>query len=417
MPAVTVTPRLRSVFGRRNRRLVSGLALGAFLLMHFANIAIGLVSIQAMDDLAPWLMAPWRSLPGTLVLTGALATHFGLALRALYGRRTLKMTYREGAQLGLGLAIPFLLVPHVVGARFEPAMTGHAFDYAFEVHNLWVKAPPKGVQQAILLVIAWLHACLGLWFWLRTKRWFHHASVYLLTAAVLLPVLALLGFAEAGKQAAASPPPQEAAAVTGPLDAERMTLILDALFGGAIGGVMAGRRLRKWHGRHSQIRVTYPDGKVVLVPKGSSVLEASRLADVPHASMCGGRGRCSTCRIRVQAGLDQLPPPRTQERTTLARFKARPDIRLACQLRPTQDLTVYPVFASARAMPTHPGRGAPAASSHERELAILFCDLRGFTPSGRAGAALRHGVPAQPLFRGGGRGRAAGRRLSRQVHR
>lgn len=95
--------------------------------------------------------------------------------------------------------------------------------------------------------------------------------------------------------------------------------------------------------------------------------------------MCGGRGRCSTCRVRVLSGAAQQPPPSVQEGATLARFDAKPDVRLACQLRPTHDLTVYPVFAPTPVPRETGGRTLLPAASHERELAVLFCDLRGFT--------------------------------------
>ena len=369
---------LRTTFGRRNRRLASGLLLGLFLLMHFCNIGLGLISLDAMDAAEPWLMAPWRSPAGTVLLLAVLGSHLGLALQALYARRTLKLSRRESAQLGLGLLVPFLLASHVVATRVVPAWTEHGLDFSAEVRALWVTSPLKGLQQVIVLIVAWTHACLGLWFWLRTKRWFGPASPYLLILAILLPVLALLGFAEAGKQVAARPPPEGAPALNG-LDPFELTLWIYAFFGLAIAGVFAGRQYRHWRGRNTRIRVTYPNGLVVVVPKGSSVLEASRLAGVPHASMCGGRGRCSTCRVRVLAGLYLQPPPSAQESATLARFRARPEVRLACQLRPTHDLSVFPVFASARALPANPGDHVPAAASHEQELAILFCDLRGFT--------------------------------------
>ena len=354
--------------------------MGLFLLLHFGTIALGLISVEAMDAALPFTMAPWRSPPGTVLLLGALLMHFGLSLRALYVRRTLRMSYREAAQLALGLVIPFLLAAHVVAARIEPALTGHGPDFAAEVRALWIRSPAKGVQQSVLLVVAWLHACLGLWFWLRTRRWFPRASVYLLTAAVLVPVLALLGFAEAGKQLAGLPVPPvpEAKPEIWP-DAATLTQGIYLLFGGALAAVLLGRLLRRWRGRHTMIRIAYPSGQVVAVLKGSSVLEASRMANVAHASMCGGRGRCSTCRVRVQSGLQDLPPPNGQERVTLARFKARPDVRLACQLRPTHDLSVFPIFATARSMPLDPLAGMPDSTSQERELAILFCDLRGFT--------------------------------------
>ena len=384
---------MRAAFGIRNQRLISGLVMGLFLLMHFGTIALGLVSVEAMDAALPYTMAPWRSPPGTFLLFGALLVHFGLSLRALYRRRTLRMTYREGAQLALGLIIPFLLASHLAATRLEPIFSGQGPNFAMEVRTFWIKAPAKGVQQSVLLVVAWLHACLGLWFWLRTKAWFPQASATLFTAAVLVPVLALLGLAEAGKQLAALPPPAPppVAAAVWP-DTETLTQGLYLLFGGALVGVFAARLLRRWRGRHTQVRITYPSGQVVTVPKGSTVLEASRMADVAHASMCGGRGRCSTCRVRVQNGLDRLPAPGAQERMTLARFRARPDVRLACQLRPTHDVSVFPIFASTRSMPTELFTSAPASASQERELAILFCDLRGFT------RRAEHSLPFDTVF-------------------
>src|SRR5207237_1147103 len=72
-----------------------------------------------------------------------------------------------------------------------------------------------------------------------------------------------------------------------------------------------------WQRRRS-IRILYPAGRVVTVPVGFSVLEASRVAGIPHASVCGGRGRCSTCRVRVVRGLAALPPASEAEPRPLA---------------------------------------------------------------------------------------------------
>src|SRR4029450_13696507 len=122
-------------------------------------------------------------------------------------------------------------------------------------------------------------------------------------------------------------------------------------------------------------RLPFPRGRVVPIVRGVSVLEASRMAGIPHASVCGGRGRCSTCRIMVDgppaAGL--VPAP--EEVKVLRRVGAAPDVRLACQLRPHGDLPVTPLLpatAQARDGFSRPGylHGA------EREIAILFGDLR-----------------------------------------
>ena len=66
------------------------------------------------------------------------------------------------------------------------------------------------------------------------------------------------------------------------------------------------------------------------VPQGLSLLEASLRNGVPHAHVCGSRGRCSTCRIRILSDLSDLPPMSAAERTVLERAGAGVGVRLAC---------------------------------------------------------------------------------------
>jgi adenylate cyclase len=127
------------------------------------------------------------------------------------------------------------------------------------------------------------------------------------------------------------------------------------------------------------INLSYGNGRTVRVPKGLSVLEASLRNNVPHASVCGGRARCSTCRIRVIGDHTTLPEPSQREAFVLARVGANdPSIRLACQLRPTGDLTFFQLFipslASANAHASNPAR-----IGEERYLVSLFVDMRGST--------------------------------------
>ena len=363
----------------RSLRIWSGTVLGIYLLGHFVNVALGLVSLRAMEAAGPWLGGIWHTLPGTALLAGSLLVHFALSLRALYRRRTLRMTAREASQLGLGLLLPFLLVSHVVGARIVPDLTGVSSTYADQIRSLWVVNPIGGARQAAALVVAWAHGCLGFWFALRARPWFGRWTGPLSALALLVPVLALLGFAEAGRAVAAlhwHPRPRVGGAAPG---AEAIRQWVTLAFATPIAAVLLGRGARVWFGRHRRFRVAYPDGRSVSAPRGSTVLEASRIGGVPHVSLCGGRGRCSTCRVRVTAGRDHLPVPNALETATLQRSNAPPGIRLACQLRPTRDLAVMPVFAP----PRRKSSGLPvrrlASASRERELAVLFCDLRGFT--------------------------------------
>ncbi len=97
--------------------------------------------------------------------------------------------------------------------------------------------------------------------------------------------------------------------------------------------------------RRGMIALSYGNGKTVRVPKGLSVLEASLRHNVPHASVCGGRARCSTCRIRIIGDHAALPEPSQREAFVLSRVgTADPSIRLACQLRPDSDLSFFQLF-------------------------------------------------------------------------
>src|ERR671933_313225 len=121
-------------------RLVTGLMLICYVVPHFLNHALGVVSIGAMDAVRAPLAAWWRSAPGTVFLYGALLTHFALALVSLYRRTTLRMPKWEAAQLVLGLLVPPLLIAHIVGTRFSWFLLGHHIGYERLVGLLWSDA-------------------------------------------------------------------------------------------------------------------------------------------------------------------------------------------------------------------------------------------------------------------------------------
>jgi adenylate cyclase len=109
------------------------------------------------------------------------------------------------------------------------------------------------------------------------------------------------------------------------------------------------------------------------------VLEASLRYHVPHASICGGRARCSTCRIRVIGDCSSLPAPSPREAFVLNRVGvADPSVRLACQLRPETDLSFFQLFT-----PQTVSASAHASKAHrigqERYLVSMFVDMRGST--------------------------------------
>jgi adenylate cyclase len=382
--------RVRGI-GVRQVRLASGLVLVAYLLSHFVNHALGNISLGAMEAALSYHLAFWRSLPIAVVFLSAGAIHWYLGLQALYERREFRYPAKEIVQLVSGIAIPFLLVMHFVSTRLPQPLFGHAPSYAQAITAYWVTRPYAHWLQYALLVVAWAHACIGLYFWLRLRRWFATAAPWLLAAAVLVPTLALLGLFQSSREVVALSQvpewravhlPQENA-TTPPQRALLDSIIDDVVLVYAVVLVLifVARGIRiLGERRGGTVTLRYPDGQLIRVPRGTTVLEASLRNRIPHASVCGGKARCSTCRIRVMGDLRKLPPPSRREVHVLERVGVRgdPAVRLACQLRPTHDIRfhfVFPPNVSAAAIRS----SARSHMGEERYVVSMFVDMRGST--------------------------------------
>jgi adenylate cyclase len=381
MPIAAVTWIVRT-------RLVTGLVLLTYLTTHLLNHALGLVSLAAMDAGREAFLLLWRNPLGTLLLYASLVTHVCLAFWSLYRRRTLMMPRWEAAQLSLGLLVPPLLAAHIVGNRVAHAWFGVDDTYARLVLLMWHLQPFIGWKQVAVLLVAWVHGTIGLHFWLRLRPSYRRAFPLALAAAILVPTLALLGIARAGREATylATTQPGWAQAVlrasgTTPERSAALKPVeqwIVGVFLGLLGATLLARGARRLRERSGGlVRITYPGGREVIVPPGYTVLEASRFAGIPHASVCGGRGRCSTCRVRVAGGAP-LPAPTADEARVLRRVAAPPNVRLACQLRPRGPVAVTPVLP-AHAPPSAAAAQGAHARGEEREVVVLFADLRGFT--------------------------------------
>jgi adenylate cyclase len=367
-------------------RLVSGLILFAFVLTHFLNHAVGLFSLDWMQDIQRWRWAVTRSWPGTLVLLAALLTHIGLALFKLAGRASLRLPRWELAQLVLGLAIPFLLFPHIVNTRVAHVFFGVNDIYVYELARLW---PASAITQSLLLIIVWVHACIGIHFWLRLWAPYRRAMPLLLACAIVVPLAALGGFIVAGSGVASAIevprvfdnlktlthwPAEEASATLAWL-----RTLSRIEFAGLLADVAA---CIAWgYGARAmgpKVSIAYTGGPTVHVPQGPTLLEISRNYNIPHASVCGGRARCSTCRVRITRGAGTLPVPTFPEAVTLASIGAPKDVRLACQIRPADSLVVTRLLKAA-AGPAAVIEEEADSGGVEKSLAVMFVDLREFT--------------------------------------
>src|ERR1700704_3630651 len=220
------------------------------------------------------------------------------------------------------------------------------------------------------------------------KAFYQSAAPFLLAAVVLVPTLAMLGLYQGGRSVVdndsaewraenLSPQQVGTAADQSVLNTIENYFLIGYL--GLVGFVLLARGVRALNERRvGMISLSYGNGRTVRVPKGLSVLEASLRNNVPHASVCGGRARCSTCRIRVIGDCSSLPKPSQREAFVLNRVGAAdPSIRLACQLRPETDLSFFQLFTP------HAMAGAQALQPHrigqERYLVSMFVDMRGST--------------------------------------
>ncbi|MBO9449063.1 adenylate/guanylate cyclase domain-containing protein [Tropicibacter sp. R16_0] len=363
-------------------RIVTGLILFIYAFFHFINIGMGLISTDLMGGMEEVMRGIIRNPVGSGILYTALILHAGLALAKVAGRRTLRMPISEALQVVLGLIIPLQLIAHLVQTRYAHEI----FDVNDEMSYLIILMWPSSAiwKQSGLMLVVWIHGCIGLHFWLRLHPLWQKFSPYLIGAAVLVPAFGLAGVLTEGRR-------MYDIFIDNDLRPEYMEYFnwpsretFQALFAATEQGTMVFWSLlgltaavylgRKLLARRRSVRISYVHGPRITSEKGMTLLEMSQANGVPHTALCGGKGRCTTCRVVVEEGIDLLEPPSEAEARSLRAVKAAPNTRLACQIRPTNPATVFRVFR-----PDGQRNRAHKSQGQERQLAILFLDMRGFT--------------------------------------
>ncbi len=366
----------------RTLRLTTGLIMACFVILHLSNHALGLVSLPLTERILEYFIGFWHHPLPSILLYGSFVTHFLLALLSLYRRTTLRMPWWEALQLLFGLSILPLIFGHVIGTRLSAELMGLPLKYETTVGIIW--AIDNGVlRQTALMLMVWLHLMIGLHYWQRLRpgypRWF---PLWQLLAS-LLPILSLLGFFRLGYQLGpidlalrgadlSSQHPQAMATIKG---------LEDQLLNGylaMLAVVLLARYLRhQYRLKIGAVMIDHPLWGSVAARSGQTLLEALRQANIAHSSVCGGRARCTTCRVRVVKGLDQLAPPSADERQALAGIKADANVRLACQLQLIQDISIVPLIPPemGAAYVRKPG----GVEGQEQQVTVLFIDLRGST--------------------------------------
>ncbi len=128
-------------------------------------------------------------------------------------------------------------------------------------------------------------------------------------------------------------------------------------------------------------RLIYHDELTVEVDTNTSILRTSLEHGLPHTHACGGNARCSTCRVLILDGLEYCCPRNEKEQGMAERLNLVPVVRLACQTTINGDVTVRRLVLDDedRELVDQEFADKTAGVGEERQLAILFADIRGFT--------------------------------------
>ena len=386
----------RSTFVRKSR-VWSGVILFFYAFTHLLNHSVNILSIEAGDYVNEnYFDLLWKNIVGTVLLYGSFVLHIFLGFYAVGTRKSFKMTAKEWTQIIFPILALLLLLQHVGAIAMATKIFDVDINYTLLI-SLMIAEPAEVAAGTILFslmtIFIWVHGAIGINTLLtfNMKSYSKYKSYfYLIFYGV--PILGVFGFWAALKEQSfiayakalqgdesfifsiiMEAIPQEAQPTImaiEPLVMNNYPLIVLALIVIAIANVLRAR----FFGR---IKIHYSNEKIVSVSKGTSVLEASRIAGIPHQSVCGGKARCTTCRIHVISHDGDLPVPTALEANAIERAGLESDVRLACQLKPTKDLTIIPLVNPENSLEGSTNRRA--LSGKEQETVVLFIDLRDFT--------------------------------------
>ncbi|MBT7952393.1 MAG: adenylate/guanylate cyclase domain-containing protein [Gammaproteobacteria bacterium] len=127
------------------------------------------------------------------------------------------------------------------------------------------------------------------------------------------------------------------------------------------------------------------DAKSIEIEEGESILQASLRAGIPHTHVCGGKARCTTCRILLIDGDEnRLSPPGDEEYELVKKLGFAPNIRLACQSYVRDDIKIRRLVIDDNdidlaMLKRSDDTGKFSSTGVETRVAILFTDIRDFT--------------------------------------
>ena len=271
----------------RSARLFSGLVLMLFVAMHLTNIALGVGGMHYVAAGHPWLSGVWSNPAGAPLLLVAAIIHAGFGLLAVAPAPQPDAGPAGRGAAGAGPRRGAAPRPHALNVGVAPSINP-AIDGSYEMTlaRYWVIFPGASIRQLAMVVIVWIHAAIGLVAWLSLRESWPRWRGLVLPVLFAIPILALLGFAEAGKdvldryEADAAFRESVAATVRGmgtvsPVLAGIESVVL-GIYWVCVAAALVSLGLRLRAGRRRPVSVAYEDGTVATGRFGLTILEISR---------------------------------------------------------------------------------------------------------------------------------------------
>ena len=123
-----------------------------------------------------------------------------------------------------------------------------------------------------------------------------------------------------------------------------------------------------------------PDNKTFEVQEGETILDTAARNGIPHVNACGGEGKCTTCRLLILEGIDKCSPETEQELALRNKAHTTEEFRLACQTSVTGDIVARRLVLNKEDIESVSERSVSGRLGETKKIAILFSDIRGFTP-------------------------------------
>ncbi len=367
-------------------RLWAAIIMACYVVSHTINFGLGIFSISVMETYQKYALMFWRSVPIYWLVLTAIALHVTLGLWKVFKRNTFKMPLWEIAQIILGICIPFFLLSHITYTKFANILFNIKDTYTYV---LILSFPKFAWEYIAMIAIVWAHAQIGVHAVLRMRPWYTKIRPIIFIVFCIMPVLGISGYLMSGMEFLELSKNtnwiiQQKELVNWPGGEQLTSLqaikyLYYMLLPGLVLIILFARAIRiKLLNKSKNINVEYNTGQKVTTFPHTTILETSRIGSIPHASICGGRGRCTTCRVRVDQGLKNLSSLGEREFKALKKIGAEANIRLACQAECNKDITITRLLPPA-VKADIARRENEYTVGKDVDMVILFADLRGFT--------------------------------------